>query len=712
MHISKVSLVNYRNFKNAEFIFRKGTNTIIGENGSGKSNVFRAMRLLLDGNMVQQANRLDEDDFNRTIGDWRGHWIIISIQFDEIDPDEAIQSLFVHGSGDMKTSKPVTKATYNLYFRPKSSVRSQLAELKLGDKVGLKKILDSLTIREHYESVYIGKSTADFSDLRAYTELVGDFDKVIFPAEMDQLKFGIRIPPQLSIARELSFTFIQALRDVVSDFHSNRTNPLLTLLKRKSEEIKESDYEAISQKIKDLNEAIEKLDDVQDIRKDIHDTMKEAVGENYALNSLSIQSGLSEETDRLLQSLKLFISEPGDSKELAIHELSLGGANLIFLTLKLLEYKYSTKRDTFANFLVIEEPEAHIHTHIQKTLFDKVNFDNTQIIYSTHSTYISEVCNIESMNILARKGEFAEVYQPAKSLDSKQVGKLARYLDSVRSNLLFAKGVILVEGDSEEILIPILVKKVFGITLDELGISLINIRSTGFENVSCLFHNERIRRKCAIITDSDAAIVDITIEEDDSEDVIYEKKSAAKAEELGEERKKKIDEISKDNDWIKGFYADHTFEIDFVPGNETEIIDTLPEVYLRSSTRDIAEEEIDNIDIKVYGKRILTIANHIGKGWFAVLLSDKVSFSSIIPEYIVKAIVFAKHSFSKALIRDIVLYRVKKYDEINTDKAYKDMEQAAYKYATGSVKLKELKEKYERTFSTDSCWTFLNQFKT
>lgn len=36
MHISKLSLVNYRNFPNTKLLFQKGINTVIGENGSGK----------------------------------------------------------------------------------------------------------------------------------------------------------------------------------------------------------------------------------------------------------------------------------------------------------------------------------------------------------------------------------------------------------------------------------------------------------------------------------------------------------------------------------------------------------------------------------------------------------------------------------------------------------------------------------------------------
>ena len=55
MHISKLSLVNYRNFSNTKLLFQKGINTVIGENGSGKTNLFRAIRLLLDDNMIRSA---------------------------------------------------------------------------------------------------------------------------------------------------------------------------------------------------------------------------------------------------------------------------------------------------------------------------------------------------------------------------------------------------------------------------------------------------------------------------------------------------------------------------------------------------------------------------------------------------------------------------------------------------------------------------------
>ena len=110
---------------NSSFEFVKGINTIIGENGSGKTNLFRAIRLILDDNLYRFAYRLDENDFNRNIGAWKGHWIIISLEFSELSDDEAIQSLFIHGVGNIENNS-VDKATYNLFFRPKADIRQKI----------------------------------------------------------------------------------------------------------------------------------------------------------------------------------------------------------------------------------------------------------------------------------------------------------------------------------------------------------------------------------------------------------------------------------------------------------------------------------------------------------------------------------------------------------------------------------------------------------
>lgn len=171
MHISRLQLVNYRNFERANVIFNKGVNTIIGENGSGKTNLFRALRLLLDDTLLRSAYRLDEKDFHRGLGDWRGHWVVISLEFDDVSQDEAIQSLFLHGTGNVADGA-IGKATYNLIFRPKAAVRRVLADLAVGDTAGLAEARSKITIAD-YETIFTGKSAADFIEPDTYRQLVG-----------------------------------------------------------------------------------------------------------------------------------------------------------------------------------------------------------------------------------------------------------------------------------------------------------------------------------------------------------------------------------------------------------------------------------------------------------------------------------------------------------------------------------------------------------
>lgn len=656
MHISKLTLVNYRNFKNTTLSFKRGVNTIIGENGSGKSNILRAIRLLLDDNMVRAAHHLDDSDFCRSLERWQGHWIIISVEFEEISSDEAVQALFLHTTSVLEDG-PLSKATYNLIFRPKKEIRLKLAKLEDFDVDGLEEIRDAITI-DDYETIFTGRSSADFSDESVYKSIVGDFDMCCFSSETEFPEIGSRVPGFLSVTKEVSLTFIQALRDVVAEFHNNRTNPLLTLLKSKSGDIDAGSMLPIAEMVRDLNTSIESLDDVQAVRQHIRETIKDAAGETYSPASLSIKSDLPNEAEKLFQSLRLFVGESDDGYQGTIHELSLGGANLIYLTLKLLEFKYQREKLAIANFLLIEEPEAHIHNHIQKTLFDRISYNDAQIIYTTHSTQISEVSNVSNVNILGRQGAFCEAYQPATGLDASQVVSIQRYLDAVRSNLLFAKSVLLVEGDAEEILVPVLVKKVLGLSVDELGISVINIRSTGFKNVAVLFHDMRIRKRCAIVTDLDTIFFGVEPDSNDSSAMAARKLRAIGSQESGAVRKTNLDKFVAGNPWLDTFYATHTFEVDFVAANNQEsVVRTIHKVYKSPPTIAEALEQLRSGQLHQVGYRTLLMAEQEGKGWFAILLADELDHQVVIPAYIRKAILFAHSYFSRPLIARILQYR-------------------------------------------------------
>lgn len=635
MYISRLRLRNFRNFQKAKFRFSEGVNTLIGENGSGKTNAFQAIRLLLDDSLPRGAIRLRESDFNRSLDSWKGAWIIISLDFDDLDASEGCQ-VIRHGVGHMDDRN---SGTYTLIFRPSKVIRKTLFELSTSGDADdeIQRTLDDLTV-EHYESLITGRATADFLDDEVYDKLVGDFDNLTFPDPQDDASLiGDRMLQPLHC--EVSCTFVKALRDVVADLRNYRDSPLLNLLRGAEGKISIVQAKNILGQITTLNNEISGLQEIRDIAQGVQDSLHDTVGHTYS-PAIDIRSAIPEELDRLLQRLCLTVSDPGDDGYKGeIDELSLGGANLIYLSLKLLEYELKTASDRVAHFLLVEEPESHIHTHIQKTLFGKYTYDNTQVIVSTHSTHISAASKISSVNILAKSGRKAQVFHPANGLTPKSCQRIERYLDAVRSTLLFAKGVILAEGDAEMILIPTLVKKVFGVSLDELGVSLINMSSSIFSNIAVLFHNKRINRKCAILTDLDTSY--LVLPSDPTADTKVQAGCRA-SQKSGLQRKTELDATCGANAWIKPFYAHYTFEVDLLmAGNEDEVVATLGTIYKQPAAKARCETKLRSTDTEIWAAEILRLAESEGKGWFALLLAEHIKPTTTIPTYILKAVAFS-----------------------------------------------------------------------
>lgn len=655
MYISSLSIRNFRNFKNAKLFFKNGINTLIGENGSGKTNLFYALRILIDGTLPRNF-KFYESDFNRSIGDWMGNWIIISIVFNDLDVGEEAQTFAIHSVGHMGVE---TTGSYSVYFRPKYELRKELFDYsKIPEKnlAGLQNILKKYTI-DDYETKCLNRATGDFSDDNIYKKYIGDFEKIEFPDPDNEeaLIFGTHPSNGVNIHDEISCTFIKALRDVESDLKSYINNPLISLLRGREKTVEVGKKKEIIESIDSLNEKIGSLDEVRDIKGGIDKSIKNAVGTTYAPN-IDIKSELPNEMEKLFQSLKLWVGDPDDEGYKGkIWELSLGGANLIFLSLKLLEYE-KVKNDKIANFLLIEEPESHIHTHIQKTLFDNLRENKTQVIISTHSTHISSASKISSLNILSRGDKEALVFQPSNKLKKGEITRIERYLDAVRSNLLFAKGVILVEGDAEQILIPEMFKKVFGLSLDEIGVSLINIGSTSFQNVAKIFHSDRVRKNCSILTDFDKSIIPLPEESDSDSDY---QKHCRQSEKSGKERKESLDEFCKDDVYVRPFYSQYTFEVDLLMNrNDFEFVNCLDKIYTRKADIEGVGKKLQNKSVEIAGVEVLRIAEKHGKGWLALLVSEELVYNTNIPEYVLGAIAFASAHLNLSSKAKSAIYRL------------------------------------------------------
>ncbi|EIW8643596.1 MULTISPECIES: ATP-dependent nuclease [Enterobacteriaceae] len=647
MYINKLSIRNYKNFRNSNFYFVKNSvNTIIGENASGKTNLFNAIRLILDDSLPMNSRILLNEDFHRGIGEPFGHWIIITLHFDDLGESEEEQVLANYMIND-GNDKSITNGNYTFVFRPKFHIRQKLYELTTENatfnkrRIAFKELISNNIIsKETYEAVAFVRTKVDFNDNGIYETIVGDFNKFIFPNpnDDDAGSLGIKKPPYFALGSEVACTYVKALRNVVADLKYYKTNPLYKLLTLKSKQI--DDRVDIVENVKAINSKISSIPEIERLSNKISSSLINTVGSTYSPKIL-VSSQLPEDFTELIQSLGLVVEDSLDYDGSGrIDDLSLGGANLIYLALKLYEYEeIRDSEDHITHFLLIEEPEAHIHTHIQKTLFDNFNFKNTQVFVSTHSTQISSVSKISSMNILSRQKGYTDVYQPSNGLKPKEISSIERYLDAIRSDILFAKSVILVEGDAELILIPAMVKATLGISLDELGISLIKVDGTVFTHLSNLFNKHRLKRKCAILTDLDSAYVKESDEIFDEEFV----KSLVNAEVVGLRRKVELDNYTSDNEFVNAYYATNTFETELIKylQNKKLFISVMKTAYKQEANYKKAVAEISSTDKRVRYKRALMFANKIGKGWLATSMVEHLNFNNRIPDYILSAVKFA-----------------------------------------------------------------------
>lgn len=276
--------------------------------------------------------------------------------------------------------------------------------------------------------------------------------------------------------------------------------------------------------------------------------------------------------------------------------------------------------------LLIEEPEAHLHPQLQNLLFDyfkAMEEKSIQVFVTSHSPTITAKTNIYSITVLNNLNNSIKMTllrNISLTLDEKQY--LSRFLDVTKSQLFFAKGIILVEGISEALLLPIfadIMGQVFN--LNRKGIEVVNIGGIAFNSFAKLFNSDdfnlRLNINCSIITDNDA----------DSNGRISQRAQNTKNLEGGK---------------LKVFLANNTFEYElYCEQNKNILINTYKELHERFNINTTG-----NIDDEA---KIFTeyIKNNEDKAIFAQILAEKIKSDNInfkIPKYIQKAIKWAIYS--------------------------------------------------------------------
>lgn len=179
--------------------------------------------------------------------------------------------------------------------------------------------------------------------------------------------------------------------------------------------------------------------------------------------------------------------------------------NRLFMAAELLHLK-KDKYDGL-KLCMIEELEAHLHPQAQMKIIetlDRESENGIQFILTTHSPNIASKVDLKSLIICKDNDVFPMGYGKTK-LEEENYLYLKRFLDVTKSNLFFAKGVILVEGWSEEILIPEIAKKL-GYDLSKSEISIVNVASVAYLHFAKIFLREdgkKMKVPVAIITDLD-----------------------------------------------------------------------------------------------------------------------------------------------------------------------------------------------------------------
>lgn len=108
----------------------------------------------------------------------------------------------------------------------------------------------------------------------------------------------------------------------------------------------------------------------------------------------------------------------------------------------------SNKKSEASSVILIEEPECYIsHTRLNQLLKSiKENYADKQIIISTHSSFVSNKLGLDNLILLNRKNTTRFDELEAKEFFEKIAG-----YDTLR--LILCKKAILVEGDSDELVI-------------------------------------------------------------------------------------------------------------------------------------------------------------------------------------------------------------------------------------------------------------------
>lgn len=370
---------------------------------------------------------------------------------------------------------------------------------------------------EACKDLKIELSITDFSSLEAknfieYLSFTKSDDKVVYTLNLyfHAWKEKNRIYTDLragdpedgkvmdSRARELlKVVYLKPLRDAEREMRSGRNSRISQIL------LSHPLFQASgNQKLKDIvqraNSEIQNYfteDEGKGILQTLRSTL-DAFNENDVSSEATLETS-NYQLKAILESLSLSVAEiqPG-----------LGELNLLYMAAELLLLRNDDSGGI--KLALIEELEAHLHPQAQLRLINYLQKEydeaGAQIIISTHSAILASKINLKNIVLIKNNAGYDLSYGKTK-LEKGDYLFLQRFLDSTKANMFFAKGLIMVEGDAENILVPV-IADIIDCPLEKFGISVVNVGSTAFLRYSRIMARNdggSIGIPVSIITDCD-----------------------------------------------------------------------------------------------------------------------------------------------------------------------------------------------------------------
>lgn len=502
LFISSVEITNFRTFKEKQTIrFTEGINILVGPNNIGKTTIISAIRLIFDKNKFG----LDINDFSKS-----------------------------ETKEELKNCSPKITVSVNLQKSNKEgsdsddllAIRNWLTDI---DNPYKAKITMQFQLPTKYEKAYLD-AVKDLDDIGSvWLELEDEF----LPKYQRKYFVGESAQPLMdnSLSR-FNCQYLPAIRDAEKRMNSGNKYLLNKLLNffidydlKSNKELKKPDIEKKMQKRhKDFHDlAVKLLDNLSPRFKEGKKEMlkySSQTGATFDGEEPEFNSALNDHD--ILKEFSLVVKN-GESN-VPINLNGLGYNNLIYISLVLAELQQSRDNSYFGDnssvfpFLLIEEPEAHLHPDMQydflKFLQNNIKDGTTsetakQVIITTHSPNITAAASLDDLIVLSKYKSGVKIGYPGETfIDNPKDKKFVeRFLDVTRSNLFFTNQLIFIEGLAEQMLIPQFMKADIS-NIQNRHISIINLSGRYFIPFLRMFDtnknpNTAIYKQIACLTDLD-----------------------------------------------------------------------------------------------------------------------------------------------------------------------------------------------------------------